>query len=221
MYDFQEAMQLFEDEVGINMERFGRSLEGEFAIGVFDQSGGLLSEMEGVPFGMNIMIGINDPSEVGSAFDRIHDLAMDMTPFVELENREVEGYEMEEWIVPEIGSRAPALVYGFSEENILISTGDEVYDLLEGSRDSLADNPDYQNVRDAFSKDDLLVFYFDFDGLMRLMRDFDPYTYDDMTLQNGKSIFGPMTQLAVTTSADRSSQQHSKLIIFIDYQPVK
>lgn len=221
LYDFQEAMQLFEDEFGINMERFGRSLEGEFAIGVFDQSGGLLSEMEGVPFGMNIMIGINDPSEVGSAFDRIHDLAMDMTPFVQLENREVEGYAMEEWIVPEIGSRAPALVYGFSKENILISTGDEVYDLLEGSRDSLADNPDYQNVRDAFSKDDLLVFYFDFDGLMRLMRDFDPYTYDDMTLQNGKSVFGPMTQLAVTTSADRSSQQHSKLIIFIDYQPVK
>ena len=221
MYDYEEAIQLFEDEIGINMERFGRSLEGEFAIGFFNQSGGLLSEMEGVPFGLNIMIGINDPSEVANVFDRIHELALEMTPFVELDNREVEGFELEEWIVPELGSNTPALVYGFSDENILISTGDEVYDLLEGSRDSLASNQDYQNVKDAFSKNDLLVFYFDTDGLMELMRDVDPYTYDDMIMESGESIFGPMTHFALSSSTDRSSQQHSKLIIFIDYQPAK
>lgn len=220
MYDYREAIRLFEDEVGIDMERFARSLEGEFAIGLFDQSGGLLNEMLWIPFGMNIMFGTNDPAEVSRAFDRIHDLVSE-DPFVEFDNREVEGFELEGWIVPELDSRAPALVYGFSDENILISSGDEIYDLLEGSRDSLADNPDYQNVKDTFSKDDLLVLYFDMDGFLRLMRDVDPYTYDDMILENGESVFGPMTQIALSSLADRSSHQHSKLIIFVDYQPAR
>lgn len=219
--DYQESLELFEEEFGIDMERFGRSLEGEVAIGIFDQSGGILSEIEGVPFGLNIMIGINDSSEIARAFDQIHDFASEMAPYVELETREESGYELEEWIVAEIDSSTPALVYGFSEENILITTGDEVYDLLAGTSASLADNPNYQKVKDAFSKDDLLVFYFDFDGVLKMVRDFDPYAYEDMTLANGKSVFGPMTQLAFSTSSDRSSQQHSKVILFIDYEPAK
>lgn len=219
--DYQESLELFEEEFGIDMERFGRSLEGEVAIGIFDQSGGILSEIEGVPFGLNIMIGINDSSEIARAFDQIHDFASEMAPYVELETREESGYELEEWIVAEIDSSTPALVYGFSEENILITTGDEVYGLLAGTSASLADNPNYQKVKDAFSKDDLLVFYFDFDGVLKMVRDFDPYAYEDMTLANGKSVFGPMTQLAFSTSSDRSSQQHSKVILFIDYEPAK
>ncbi len=218
MADFEEAIQLFEEEYGIDLEKLGRTIEGEFAMGIFEQSGGVLPELGEIPFGLNIMIGINDPAEVTKIFDLLNEFAYGMGPFIEVNHQEINGYSLEEWLVVDMETDVPALVYGNSEEFALIGSG-MISDWLSLDGDSLADNPTYQETWKAFPEGDLPVFYFDFEGFVEIMEFIDPYS--DFTTASGNSIFGPMTRIAMSSPINRLDQPRSTMILFIDYQPLK
>jgi hypothetical protein len=214
--DYQEAIELFEDQSGVDLEKLGQSIEGEFSIGLYEQSEGFLNEVAMMPFGLNIMIGINDSTEISKLFDYLHELGISLGLFFDITYPEIAGYELEEWAYHDAEFDFPILAFGMSDENVLITTGGGVLELLSGEGDSLANSSKYQETWEFFSEGDVPGFYLDLESFYEMLEANDPY--GEYSTPGGGSILGPITHLAGASSAGNPNQARSTVILFIDYE---
>lgn len=214
--DYQEAIDLFEDQTGVDLEQLGQSIEGGFSIGLYEQTEGFLNEVAMMPFGLNIMIGINDTTEVNKLFDYLHEFGISQGLFFDITYPEIGDYELEQWAYHDEEFDFSILTFGMSDEYLLITTGGGVLDLIAGEGDSLSSSSKYQETWEFFPEDDVPGFYLDLESFIEMLEANDPY--GEYTTASGGSIIGPITHLAGASSSGTRNYARSTMILFIDYE---
>jgi predicted 3-demethylubiquinone-9 3-methyltransferase (glyoxalase superfamily) len=217
--DYLESMELLGEELDVDFEDLIYSLEGEVGFAAFEQEDGFLSEFFQMPFGISLIIGINDDAEWDKLFNQLTDLAS-FDPTLVIDEVDLDDIDLLSLEMDDGYNQYPFIIYGAGDQFAVLSTGVDNAEILIGEGDTLAGSSSFQEVWEAFPDDDWPFFYLDLQTLMEIIEDVsaNPIMGDDLdTAAADVNTLEPLTAIAATnTFYNQLDRQTITVILFID-----
>ncbi|MCI0394596.1 MAG: DUF3352 domain-containing protein [Chloroflexi bacterium] len=209
--DFDESMQLFEDQYGLNPDTdLFPHLDGEWAIGVVPSQGGFLNELNNLQLGFALLAGSSNTPAVLTSLDNFSQGLEEQ--FLVVEKTESGGVTT--YNVKSDPAQDALVVYGLGPQYLFIGSDATVVEQVLGEGSSLADSQRYQNVWQQFPEGMTPVAYVDIQGLLGTIR--EGLTGFDLEGFNEAARFvQPITFMAVANDAGGGDVRQTTTIIFI------
>jgi hypothetical protein len=203
--DFNESMQLLENEIGFNPDRqLLPILDGVYGIGVFNESGGLIQDELEIPLGLLGVFGSSQPDQLQRI---VSDTAnnLERLGLVNV-NQETYGnmtyYEMSIFLMggslPSFGTQGEYLFLGTSVEALLGS---------QQSGRSLKDNALLIETWDAFPSNMEPIGFINFREFLTLIEDINYEQYPALN---------PIKSIGIAQGPLKGNTQTASMILFID-----
>ena len=203
--DFNESMQLLEDEIGFNPDsQLLPILDGVYAIGIFNESGGLLQSELDVPLGLLGVFGSSQP-------EKLQQIAADTADNLErlgLLNVHQETYGNMTYYELSVFLMGNSLAaFGTQDEYLLLGTSTDALIGTQESGRSLKDNSLMAEIWDAFPSSMEPIGFIDFRGFVSLIEDLNYEEYPALD---------PIKSIGLAQGALKGNTQTASMILFID-----
>lgn len=207
--DFDESMNMAEESIGFNPDQdLLPILNGQYALGIFDDPNGLLSEMANVNMGMQMIFESTES-------DRLRQYSADIADLLTADEIGVDhdsSGSMETWTVSEPYLDSDLFAYGVNDSALIFSTN--AADLRDafGRSSSLADSQNFKKAWSSLDNGMTPVFYLDFPALLDELTN----TSDIDLSSEDVAVLAPIQTIVMGTSKLQGSIQHSQMIITLD-----
>jgi hypothetical protein len=210
--DIEEAMQSFANEFGFNPQTdLLQYLDGEWALGLFSSSEGLLAEQLGVPISLMLLAESSDENALLNAGEKIADGLQNSGQF-QVARSEAQGmkiYELQDAFMGET-----ALAYGVKDGFLFISTDVGTLEAAYGDRLSLEQSDRYKEGWKAFPSGAHPLIYLDIEGLLELMTE-SLGGIAPVDTQETNAI-KPIKTIEIGSLPMNGNMAHSVMIVFIE-----
>jgi hypothetical protein len=212
--DFVESLELLEAQIGIDLTTdLFPYLDGEVALGVIPERGGLLSLTTNLPISLLVLA---ETSDEGSLRETVEQFTEHM--------RETSGQIISETTIEGIGGyevltpffEEPQLVYGVGEGILFIASGTEAAESAFAGGPDLAQDELYRSTWEAFPQNQIPTLYVNLRGLLDQIRE----AQSGMGLEGfdeSTAFLEPIRVVAAAggTSADLTSE--TTIIVFVEW----
>lgn len=168
--EMRDALALLRQQTGLDVERLLESLGSEFAVAIAPAQSGLIPTAIGMNIGVTLLGTATNSVVLTDSLGGLVQMAGDEM-LLPLTTRSVQlgGYNLTQVFASDQFQSIDFLVYGADRDYFFISTSaDMLATGLEG-RNTLADNPRYQNTWRAFNARSVPYMYVDLNGLSNLL----------------------------------------------------
>lgn len=203
--DFDDSMSMLEDVIGFNLDTdLMPILTGEYAIGVYEDSNGYLSEYMDVDLGGMVILESSDA-------DKINDYAEDLKSALEDSYMEVNKESSDPFITWSVNDEYyEETVFGFGVKNgyfILGTNLDDMQDAFTQSA-SLKDSDLFRQSWSAFDSKMKPVFFINLQDGLRFLKKLDSYT--------DYSFLSPIQAVVGGVSSMQNNITKTRILIVID-----
>lgn len=210
--DIAEAMELLAQQLGFNPQTdLFQHLDGEWALGIFESSEGLLAMQFGAPISLMLLAESSDQAALLSAGEMIAD-GLESSGQFKVARSETQGMKIYE--VKDAFFGETTLAYAVKDGYFFISTDVGSLEVAYGDRLSLEQNSRYKDGWKAFPKDVRPLLYLDIEGLLAMMTEsfgsMGPVDAQEM------SAMKPIKSVEVGSMPMRGNLTHSVIIVFIE-----
>lgn len=210
--ELDEAMEIFEEQFGINpFTDLFPYLDGEFALGIFESSEGMLAEQYDVPLGLLLVIESSDQEALLNAAQKVAEALENTGQFyvLQTESNNIQFFELIEYF-----SEQTTFVYAVKDNILFVSLDAGSIEDVYGDRVSLDQYSRYKDGWEAFPKDMRPVMYIDIEGIYQLVTE----EMDELSQREAEdaAFFTPIKTIEVGTRIIDEDMQHGTMIIFIE-----
>ena len=203
--DFEDSMSMLEDEIGFNLDTdLMPILTGEYAIGIYEDNNGYLSEFEGVDLGGMVILESSDA-------DKMKEYAEDLKDALEDSYMEVNKESSDPFITWSVNDEYyEETVFGFGVKNgyfILSTNLDDMQDAFTQSA-SLKNSDLFRQSWSAFESSMKPVFYINVADGLRFLKKLDSYT--------DYSFLTPIQAVVGGVSTMQNNITKTRILIVID-----
>jgi hypothetical protein len=210
--EIEEAMDLFEEEFGFNpMTDLFPYLDGEFALGVFESSEGMIAEQYGVPLGVLLVIESSDQEALLNAAQKVAEGLETTGQFdiLQTESNNTHFFELRD-----IYYEQTTFVYAVKDNILFISLDSGTIEDIYGDRISLDQYSRYKDGWETFPRDMRPIMYIDVEGIYQFVTE----EMDELS-QTGvddSAVFEPIKTIEISTQIIDEDLQRVTMIIFIE-----
>jgi hypothetical protein len=210
--EVEEAMEMFAEQFGFNPQTdIFPYLDGEWALGLFDDSQGLLANQLDIPLGVLLVVESSDPTALQEMGEKVAQGLQDTGEF-DVTQSESNGIDIFQIIDPYM--QETLFVYGVKESFLFIGLDVETIEDAYGDRLSLEQNPRYKDGWDAFPSDMQPAMYLDVEGIYNLLTgdlsDISPLYEEEA------EVMSPIEIIEVGARNISEDMYHSLLIMFVE-----
>jgi hypothetical protein len=215
--DFQESMQLFAEQFGINPDTdLFPYLDGELAIIVAPSDSGLIADTTEVGLGATILVGTSNQETLAANIDTFSTTVSD--PEIGLgtvTKTEADGLTLYELLSP-LAEGMP-FTYGIGHNYLLLGSGSDSVAALNFGDDglSLADSRDFQSVQAAFPNDRTPAIFFNVTDLLDTIRSDAPGEEEVAEFDEMTAFLRPIRYIAATNTIGDNTARGT-VIVFIE-----
>jgi hypothetical protein len=210
--EIEEAMELFEQQFGINpMTDLFPYLDGEYALGVLESSGGMLADQLGIPLNLLLVVESSDSQALLNAGEKIAQGLEDTGQFdvLQTESNGIQFFELQDPFYEEI-----AFVYAVKDNMLFVSMDTGTIEDVNGDRVSLDQYSRYKDGWDAFPKDMRPMMYIDIEGIYRFIT--EEMGELSQTETEDAAVFKPIKTIEFASRIIDENLMHGAMIIFIE-----
>ena len=203
--DFNESMQLLEDEIGLNPDRqLLPILDGIYGIGVFNENGGLMQSQLDMPIGLLGVFGSSQPAQLQEIASNTAN-NLERLGLVNVHQETYGNMTYYELSVFLMGSTLAS--FGTQEKYLFLGTSaDALIGAQENGR-SLNDNSLFTETWNVFPSNMEPVGFIDFREFIKIIENVNYEHYP---------TFAPIKSIGVAQGALKGYTQTASMIIFID-----
>jgi hypothetical protein len=211
MEDFEESMELFENEFGFNPDQDLFPLfNGDWAIGVYHSTSGYLTDYLDVPLSFLIMLETSDDEDMQELLGQLLDGLEDIGLFIPWERGETDDltiYELEDYY-----DGAKVFALGAGKGYFLLGMDIESLEEAFTRSSSLLDN---EVFADAFAADSHPVMFLDLSELYDIVED-EFRKSGDTELISDLDFLRPLTTIVASSSPYENGIVHSTIVLFVE-----
>jgi hypothetical protein len=210
--ELDEAMEIFEEQFGINpMTDLFPYLDGEWAIGILESSGGMIAEQFGIPLDLLLAVESSDAAALLNAAEKIAE-GLENTGQFDVLQTETDGLQIFELRDPFYDETA--FVYAVKDNILLISMDLGTIEDVYGDRLSLDQYSRYKDGWNAFPKDMRPIMYVDVEGIYRFVTE----ELGDLSLAEleDAAVFKPIKTIEFAARTIDENKMHGTMIVFIE-----
>ncbi|KAA3643342.1 MAG: DUF3352 domain-containing protein [Chloroflexi bacterium] len=215
--DTEEALELLNDEYGIDIMEFINFLSGEFAFAMGPSREGFISDQLDTDIGFTAFISTHDESGFSNWFEDVLKVIEDVTyTGIQLDDISIEGYELHEMTMgdEEFPSSMISMVYGADNGYIILGSSQDILEEGLGSNPSLAESEIYLNTWEAFPSGSVPYMFINMTELIDSFKDANPYMAD--SFQEIDSSLDKIPVVALAINETTGYTQAFTLIIFVE-----
>ncbi len=210
--DIGEALELFAEQFGFNPQTdLLQHLDGEWALGLFNSSEGLIAEQLGVPISLMLLAESSDQAALLNAGEKIAEGLQSSGQF-EVAQSDAQGmkiYELKDAFLGET-----TLAYAVKDGFLFISTDVGTLEGAYGDRLSLAQSSRYKEGWNAFPSGVHPLMYLDIEGLLGLITENLGGIAPVDTQET--DVIKPIKTIEIGSLPMKGDLAHSVMIVFID-----
>ena len=206
--DYEEALDLFEDEFNIKPEEFFALLDGEWNMALLPSSRNFWADETGIDLGGVWIADISNAEEMLNISDDFNDVMEDEGLDVD-ENTQGDAttYEVEE-------NGDQILFYSVDDDYLIIATSEDEWETVTGDGDKLVKNDMYKSVIGALPRGMQPTMYVNITGILETIED-GLDSYDRDSFRDDTGWMEPITAVVAASQSD-TNQTHQTIIVFID-----
>ncbi len=190
--DIKESLDLLKQGFGIDILRLINAFDGEFAMGLVQNSDGFLSASVGGELGVELefIIGTSQEDLILDEFKKLKFLA-GLDPSISIEEYSKNNMSLFDFEMDDGFQMINYMTYGVGGGYVVFSTSSSLVDDSFDGGPTLADNPRYIEALNSFPKGYQLSFFMDVHRVLNIFKeDMDGY------LSESISVFEPITAMA-------------------------
>jgi hypothetical protein len=210
--ELDEAMEIFEEQFGINpLTDLFPYLDGEWAIGILESSGGMIAEQFGIPLNLLLAVESSDQAALLNAAEKIAE-GLENTGQFDVLQTETDGLQIFELRDPFYDETA--FVYAVKDNILLLSMDTGTIEDVYGDRLSLDQYSRYKDGWDVFPKDMRPIMYVDIEGIYRFVTE----ELGDLSLTELEeaAVFKPIRTIEFAARTIDENLMHGMMIMFIE-----
>ena len=215
--DAEEALELFEDEFGFNLEEVLALFKGEFSFAVAPSRDGVFSDLADADLGVTFITSITDEEKFDDWFeDMLDSTTEEMGVLYDTDKTSIEDYELLELVIDDGYDEYLLMYYGATKGYFIAGSSEDMLEGGLGKENSLADNKIYRNTWKAFPSGSSPYVYLDMLGLYEFLDDFASEMDATQELKEVDAVFEEFPVIAMTVNNSSSYTQAYTLIIFLN-----
>lgn len=209
--DYNEAIDMFDDEFNIKPDEFFALLNGEWNMAVLPSSDSIWSIETGIDLGGVWITDISNAEEMLKISDDFNDVMEDEGFYVYEDMRgDITVYEVED----DYDGADQLAFYSIDDDHLIVATSEDEWDAVTGDGDKLVSNDVYKSAISALPRGMQPTIYANITDLVNVIEGgLTGYERDDFEEISG--WFEPITAVVAASQSD-TNQTHQTIIVFID-----
>lgn len=210
--DFDESMELFKEQFGFNPDtELFPALDGEWAIGIFPSSEGILAEMAELPMGFAFLAQTSRPDMIKNTLEALSAGLKEQG--MQVTERAVKNQTIFTLGVPE--QDFSLVSYGLHSSYLTVASNEAVVENMITRKAVLADNAKFQQTWKAFSTKMQPSFYLNLQDALGTLRE-QQTALNLREFNQATAYIEPIQTIAIAVAPMRANLVHSRLVIFLE-----